>query len=162
MTDIETTRMPYEVRWARTEEWMPVMRMIWRTFLKYEAGDYSEEGIRNFFDFITGSELYGLFLKGEYQMMVALDAENIIGAGSIRSRNHLSLLFVDEAYHHRGVGSTILRRLCEYLKTEAGERYMSLQAAPYAVNFYRKQGFRAVRPEMEYRGIRVTPMEKIF
>ena len=74
----------------------------------------------------------------------------------------MSLLFVESAYHHKGVGSAILGRLCEYLEKEKGERYMSLQAAPYAVNFYRKQGFRAVRPEMEFSGIRVTPMEKVF
>ena len=147
-----TIEVPYEVRWARTEEWRPVMRMIWRTFMKFEGKDYSEEGIRNFFNFITGKELYTLFLRGEYRLMVALDEGNIIGAGSVRSRNHLSLLFVDEAYHRRGVGSTILEKLCEYLRTEEGERYMSLQAAPYAVNFYRKQGFRTVRPEMEYGG----------
>ena len=157
-----TIEVPYEVRWARTEEWRPVMRMIWRTFMKFEGKDYSEEGIRNFFNFITGKELYTLFLRGEYRLMVALDEGNIIGSGSVRSRNHLSLLFVDEAYHRRGVGSTILEKLCEYLRTEEGERYMSLQAAPYAVNFYRKQGFRTVRPEMEYGGIRVTLMEKIF
>ena len=39
---------------------------------------------------------------------------------------------------------------------------MSLEAASAAVNFYRKQGFRAVRPEMEISGIRLTPMEKVF
>jgi len=55
-----------------------------------------------------------------------------------------------------------LNRLCEYLKVEEGERYMSLKAAPYAVGFYRKVGFREVAPEEEYSGIRVTPMEKVF
>ena len=99
---------------------------------------------------------------GVVKLMVALDGGNIIGAGSVRNGNHLSLLFVDEAYHCRGVGSMILGKLCDFLRTEAGERYMSLQAAPCAVNFYRKQGFRAVRPEMEFSGIRVTPMEKVF
>lgn len=157
-----TMRIPYEVRWARETEWSPAMRMIWRTFLKFEGKDYTEEGIKNFFDFITDDKLYVSFLKGDYQMMVALAGDEVIGAGSIRNGNHLSLLFVDENYHHMGVGSTILGKLCDYLKTEAGERYMSLQAAPYAVNFYRKQGFRAVRPEMEYSGIRVTAMEKMF
>lgn len=160
--DIRRNRMPYEVRWARENEWTPAMKMIWKTFVKYDGRDFTEEGIRHFFDFITDSSLYVSFLNGEYRLMVALDGGSIIGAGSIRNRNQLSLLFVDEAYHCRGVGSTILGRLCEYLKKEEGERYMFLQAAPYAVNFYRKQGFRAVRPEMEFSGIRVTPMEKIF
>ena len=154
--------MFYEIRWARKEEWAPAMKMIWRTFMRYEGQVYSQEGIRKFFEFITDDALYASFLRGEYWLMVALDDGNIIGAGSVRNRNHLSLLFVDEAYHCRGVGSMILGKLCDFLRTEAGERYMSLQAAPYAVNFYRKQGFRAVRPEMEFSGIRVTPMEKVF
>lgn len=152
----------YAVRWANEKEWAPAMRMIWRTFLKYEGKDYTREGIRHFYDFITDDDLYVSFLKGEYQMMVALYDGEVIGAGSIRNKNHLSLLFVDEKYHRMGVGSTILGKLCEYLKTEAGERTMSLQAAPYAVNFYKKLGFRTVRPETEYSGIRVTAMEKVF
>lgn len=155
-------RLPYEIRWAKEEEWSPAMRMIWRTFLKFEGSDYTREGIRNFFKFITDEELYEAFRKGEYLMMVALDGSRVIGAGSLRNKNHLSLLFVDEEYHFRGVGREIMTRLCRYLKEEAGERYMTLKAAPYAVNFYKKLGFMAVRPEEEYSGIRVTSMEKVF
>ena len=154
--------MSYDIRWARENEWSPAMKMIWRTFLEYDGKDYTEEGIRNFFEFITDGDLYESFLKGRYQMMVALSGGKVIGAGSIRSRNHLSLLFVDGAYHHRGVGSAIMYRLCDYLQREAGEKYMSLKAAPYAVGFYRKLGFTIVRPEEEYSGIRVTSMVKIF
>ena len=153
---------PYEIRWAKTEEWAPAMKMIWKTFLKFEGEDYTEEGIRNFFDFITDDDLYIAFLRGNYQMLVALDKDRVIGAASIRNCNHLSLLFVDEEYHHRGVGRALMNCLCEYLKTEAGERFMSLKAAPYAVNFYRKLGFRVVKPEETYSGIRVTSMEKIL
>lgn len=154
--------IPYEVRWAKTEEWAPAMKMIWKTFLKYEGEDYTEEGIRNFLEFITDDDLYVSFLKGDYQMMVALDKERVIGAASVRSYNHLSLLFVDEEYHRQGVGRALMNRMCEYLKKEVGEKYMSLNAAPYAVNFYRKLGFRAVRPEDVYAGIRVTSMEKVL
>ena len=55
-----------------------------------------------------------------------------------------------------------IRRMCEYLKKEEGERYMSLKAAPYAVEFYRKLGFHAVHEEEAFSGIRVTPMEKFL
>lgn len=152
--------MPYRIRWAARDEWEPAMNMIWRTFLRYEARDFTEEGIAHFLDFITDRDLYASFLRGEYRLMVALDQGRVIGAGSIRNRNVLSLLFVEETYQRSGVGSALLGRLCEYLRTEEGERVMSLQAAPYAVGFYRKQGFVAVGPEMQFSGIRVTLMEK--
>ncbi len=160
--DIGTRWKAYEFRWAMESEWTSAIRMIWRTFLTFEGREYSQEGIQNFYNFITGDKLYFMFLKGEYQLMVALDRGHIIGAGSIRNRNQLSLLFVEEAYHRMGVGSTILRKLCDYLRNEEGEQCMFVQAAPYAVNFYRKQGFRTLRSEMEVSGIRVTPMEKTF
>lgn len=151
-----------EIRWAERKDWKPAMTMIWRTFLKYDGKDYTEEGIQNFFEFITDDTIYRSFLLGTYQMLVALDGGKVIGAASIRNRTHLSLLFVDEAYHGQGVGSSLMNQLCHYLKEEEGENYMSLKAAPVAVDFYRKLGFRIVSPEEEVSGIRVTSMEKFF
>ena len=60
----------YEIRWAEDKDWIPAMHMIWKTFLKYEAVDYTEEGIRNFHEFITDEHLYKSFRQGRYQMMV--------------------------------------------------------------------------------------------
>ena len=54
--------MSYEIRWARDSEWSTTMKMIWRTFLKFEGQDYTQEGIRNFFEFITDDDLYISFL----------------------------------------------------------------------------------------------------
>lgn len=42
----------YEIRWAEDKDWIPAMHMIWKTFLKFEAVDYTEEGIRNFYDLL--------------------------------------------------------------------------------------------------------------
>lgn len=150
----------YQIRWAKVEDWTPAMNMIWKTFMKFEGPVYTAEGIRNFLDFITDEELFHSFLEGKYLMLVAVDQGQIIGAGSVRDGNHLSLLFVDERYHRQGVGRSLMNRLCEFLKTEAGEEDMTLKAAPYAVEFYRKIGFWATGPEEHYSGIKVTPMRK--
>ena len=136
------------------------MDMIWRTFLKFEGQDYTEEGIQNFYEFITDVNLYRAFQQGRYQLLVALDGEKVIGAASLRNGHHLSLLFVEEAYHHQGVGRDLLEQLCLYLKNEAGENIMTVKSSPYAVGFYRSQGFRQVGPEEAFSGIRVTSMEK--
>ena len=57
---------PYEVRWAKESDWSPTMKMIWRTFLKYDSVDYTKEGVKNFFDFISDDDLHEAFLKGRY------------------------------------------------------------------------------------------------
>ena len=41
------------LRWAREEDWPATMKMIWKTFLKFEGKEYTGEGIRSFFDFMT-------------------------------------------------------------------------------------------------------------
>lgn len=159
---MEGKKKPIEIRWAKREEWKPAMMMIWKTFMEFEGKEYSQEGIRSFFEFITDDDIYRAFLAGTYQLLLALDGERIVGAGSVRNGNHLSLLFVDEEYHRRGIGRAILTRLCEYLESEEGEISMTVKAAPYAVDFYKKLGFKVMRPEEDYAGIRATSMEKFF
>ena len=130
--------------------------------MKFEAPDYTQEGIRNFFEFITDEDIHSAFLKGTYQMMVALDGKKIIGVGTIRNVNILSLLFVDEEYHRQGVGSILLELLSCYIRDEKGEHVFHVKAAPYAVEFYKSQDFHVLRQEQAHDGIRVTPMEKLL
>lgn len=154
-------KVPYEIRWARPEDWQETMEMIWKTFMRFEACDYTEEGISNFRDFITDGKIYKMFLEGAYKMLIVLDGEKIIGQISVRCRNHISLLFVDEAYHRQGVGRALIQEMAKHLK-ENRELFMSVKAAPYAVGFYRKTGFHICSPEEEFSGIRVTSMEKFL
>ena len=58
--------MTLQIRNIRTEEWEDAMALVWRTFLKYEACDYEEEGVRSFLDFITDERLKKLHMIGEY------------------------------------------------------------------------------------------------
>lgn len=154
----ETT--PYDYRWARKEEWKPAMMMVWKTFMKFEAPIYEQEGVKHFFEFITDDDIYQAFLKGNYRMMVALDGERIIGVGTIRNLNILSLLFVDEDYQRQGVGSILLELISCYIRDELGEHIFHVKAAPVAVDFYKEMGFHTVSKEQSQDGIRVTPMEK--
>lgn len=138
------------------------MDMVWKTFMRFEAQDYTREGVLNFRDFITNGRIYHMFENGRYPMLVALDQDRIIGEISVRNHNLISLLFVDEAYHRQGVGSELLKKMLQYLKEEKHEIYVTVKAAPYAVGFYRKQGFCACAPEERYSGIRVTSMERFL
>lgn len=155
-------KFPYYIRWARADEWEEIMDMVWRTFMRFEAGDYSEEGIANFRDFITDPRLFHMFMNGQYATMIAEYDGKIIGQISVRNGNHISLLFVDEAYHRQGVGRELIHRMADFLIRDRDAHSMTVEAAPCAVEFYRKVGFRICSPEEEYSGIRVTSMEKFL
>ena len=156
------TRIPYQIRRAYQGEWDDAMDLAWRTFLRFEADVYSEEGIRNFEDFITDTTLHKMFLAGIYKLFVALDSGKIVGMITLRGRSHISLLFVDEKYHRQGIGRALIVYLQEYLQAERTADRMTVNAAPYGVAFYHKLGFQDIRPEEEKDGIRYTPMEFVF
>lgn len=152
----------YVVRWAYGVDYENIMSMVWETFLKFEGKDYTEEGIRNFDEFIHSDTLYQSFVMGSYQIMIALDGDRIIGMASVRNKHHLSLLFVHEDYHRQGVGSALISLFCKYLKEEMAEHEMTVWAAPYAVDFYQKMGFVIVEPEKDVDGIKITTMRKVI
>lgn len=152
----------YQIRSAYRNEWHDAMALAWKTFLRFEADVYTPEGVRNFQNFITDSTLYRMFVMGTYQLFVALDGKQIVGMITLRDTTHISLLFVDAAYHRRGIGRALIRHLTDYLLTEAGANRVTVNSSPYGVGFYHKMGFYDVRPEESRDGIIYTPMEFIL
>ncbi|MDE7428280.1 MAG: GNAT family N-acetyltransferase [Lachnospiraceae bacterium] len=122
------------------------MSLAWRTFLQFEADDYSPEGVKNFENFITDTTLYRMFVMGAYQMFVALDGEKIVGMITLRDMTHISLLFVDEKYHRQGIGRALMLYLENYLLTELQASRVTVNASPYGVDFYHRLVFRDLNP----------------
>ncbi len=154
--------LQYPIRFAYKDEWNDIIQMVWKTFLKFEAPDYPEEGIKNFNEFITDHTLFRMFEKGYYRVMVALDGKKIAGVISVRDSSHISLLFVEESYHNRGIGKSLIEEMQEYLTLEEGITKITVNSSPYAVGFYHNIGFTDTGLEQMSGGIRFTPMEKIL
>ncbi len=152
----------FQIRFAYKDEWSDIIQMVWKTFLIFEAPDYPEEGIKNFNEFITDHTLFRMFEKGYYRVMVALDGKKITGVISVRDSSHISLLFVEKAYHHKGIGKALVEEMQDYLSSEEGITKMTVNASPYAVGFYHSIGFTDTGLEQTSGGIRFTPMEKIL
>ncbi len=149
----------YRIRFAYKEEWHDLISLVWKTFLKFEASDYSKEGVKNFNDFITDHTLFRMFEKGYYRVMVALDGHRIIGVISVRDSSHISLLFVEECYHRKGIGRRLIMEMAEYISLEEGISKMTVNSSPYATEFYHRIGFQDTGFEQVSGGIRFTPME---
>lgn len=152
----------YKIGFAKQEEWEDAMGLAWKTFLEFEAGDYSPEGIRSFEDFVTDTNLKRAFEAGNYQMMTVYDAGRMIGMITLRNKMHISLLFVDKAYHFRGIGKALIGHMATFVQKEFGSPRMTVNASPYGVPFYHKVGFRDTGPQKCQDGIIFTPMEVLL
>ena len=159
---MEKADFPWEIRAAHREEWQDAMALAWKTFLKFEACDYTEEGVKSFQEFITDNTVYRMFLAGSYELFVAMEGRHMIGMITVRCGSHVSLLFVDEKYHRQGIGRALVKQLTDYMAEEMGIRQVTVNASPYGVGFYHKLGFRDLRPEEQKDGIIYTPMELKF
>ncbi|MBE5842046.1 MAG: GNAT family N-acetyltransferase [Butyrivibrio sp.] len=135
------------------------MKLAWDTFVRYNAPDYSQEGIENFKKFVNDDMLRKMFLAGHYQLFVAVFEGKYLGMLTLREKKHISLLFVDGDCHGNGIGKALIRFVSKYVLEEEGIDKMTVNASPYALGFYHKMGFKDLREEMEADGIIFTPME---
>ncbi|MBR5421130.1 MAG: GNAT family N-acetyltransferase [Lachnospiraceae bacterium] len=162
---------------ATADDWEGAMALAWRTFSQFEALYYPPEGCESFIEFISGNDLRKMFMMGRYRMFVAKCDEKLVGLISIREHNHISLLFVDSAYQSSGIGRALLKAAEDYLwdrdilpldneedmildilYNKEEEHFVTVNAAPSAVQFYIRCGFEQEGPQMEDSGIIYVPL----
>ena len=164
---------------ATEEDWEGAMALAWRTFSRYDAPDYTKEGCESFIEFISSETLHKAFMLGRYRLLVAKDGEKIIGIAGFREQNHISLLFVDAAYHGCGVGRALMgciedylferdvlpldnedEKILDVLYERADGHYITVFSAPGAEGFYKTLGYERIGEEGIERGITYIPMKK--
>lgn len=148
----------YEIRPIMRTEWDKAMQLAWDTFLEFEAPEYEPLGVKNFHDFVKGKELKQLFMLDEYLVYGAFLGNFMVGVLGIRKRTHVSLLFVDPAYHHQGIATALLQNIFMD-RVRMGIYEMTVNSSPYAVDFYHRLGFEDSDKEICSDGIRFTPMK---
>ena len=140
--------------------WDDATELAFRVFLKYEAKEYGEKGTDSFMKFLTSPSLEKLFKADKYIVYIAMKGNDIIGVASVRSGNHLSLLFVDEDYHRQGVASNLIKTVQDYLLRETDYQTLTVHSSPYGIPFYERMGFKATDDQITAQdGIIYTPME---
>ncbi len=83
----------------------------------------------------------------------------IAGFVAVRDRKHLFHLFVDRAWHRRGIA----RRLWDVARQAAidagGAGCFTVNSSNYAMPVYEKFGFVRTAPTQESKGLRYNPMQ---
>lgn len=140
-----------EIKQINSTDFTAVKKLVTDVFMKFEAPDYSEEGIKAFFDTTINNQdcmrhlvLYGAYIQHE-----------LVGVIATRNHgNHIALFFVDGAYHRQGIG----RKLFETVLKHATSNVLTVNSSPYAKAIYRRLAFEATDAEQIMTGIRFTPM----
>lgn len=133
-----------------------------RVFAEFEAPEYSPEGIGAFFRFAAPETLAAQHRNGSMQSWGAFRQGTLIGIITLTRRSHLCLLFVEKACHRQGIARALFSALRDHCRTAPDTPRITVNSSPYAVEAYRRLGFRTTGDERTVDGIRFTPMEYLF
>lgn len=138
------------IRKIKENELDNVISLVLNVFIKFEAPDYSEEGIKTFKEFVQNKDR----LK-ELEIHVAcLNNNEIIGMIATRNNgNHIALFFVKEEYQGKKIGRKLFEKVYEF-----SYENITVNSSPYAVEIYKHLGFEIQEPEKTEDGIRFTKM----
>lgn len=151
------------VRLLLPEELKAAVELVWASFLLFEAPVYPREGVENFRNYIDYESMRRRMEEGKIIFAAGFENGRMTGVAAAAPDpvvfNHLSLLFVDEAYHRRGIGRELVEFLAAYCRQrDVSLKELTVHASPYGVGFYERLGFEKTSDEKQTDGIRFTPM----
>ena len=107
--------------------------LVWESFERYVAPSYTPEGAEHFRYFLDDpalpaeKDLYGVFAGGMLKGVLIAEKDG----------SHICAFFVKNGELRQGYGSKLMHRFLEYVP----QKSVTVNAAPAAVNAYKKLGF---------------------
>lgn len=145
-------------RKIRDGEEIAVCNLVARSFNEFIGPDFPEQGVEEFFLYSNPLSLKRR-LEKDYFAMVAECAGKIVGMIEVRGNNHISMLYVDKDFHHKGIASNLVKEaLQEIPGSSRGTNDITVNSSRYAVPFYESLGFIQYEDEKSIYGVIHTPM----
>lgn len=138
------------------------LTLVNHVFEKYVAVGYSQQGQDTFHKYLENKyeEVSADLLSGKKKMWGYFIDDKIVGVISVRDISHISLLFVDENYHRKGIAKEMFAFLLSYLQDNfPEEKTVTVNSSPYAVQVYKKLGFVQTGNQIEKDGIIFVPLK---
>lgn len=134
--------------------------LVLRVFGEFEAPEYSDEGVREFQEYVDERAMEQRLRSGELLMWGYFVDGRVVGVIAMRPIGHVSLLFVDKEHHRRGIARRLLDVAVSTCMKRSARIETTVNSSPYAVGFYRKLGFVETDGEQTLNGIRFVPMKR--
>jgi GNAT superfamily N-acetyltransferase len=139
-----------------------VCNLVARSFNEFIAPGFSEEGVEEFYRYVNPRALHRRWRTG-YHVILAEYEGNIAGVVEVKKRRHISMLYVEKAYHRKGIASELLNQALDYILSRSPKtKEVTVNSSPYAVPFYERAGFRKTDEEKVIHGIVHVPMSLIL
>lgn len=132
------------------------MALVTDVFMKFEAPEYTTQGVNHFLEFIEARSMQARIDRNEIHVWCAVLHHKIVGVIAMRPPFHVSLLFVDEHHHRQGIAKHMLHYAIDHYPSSGST--VTVHASPYAVAAYRKMKFHETGPMQTASGIRYHPM----
>ena len=154
--------IPPILRTMNPGEEVEVSNLVARSFNEFIAPDFPDEGIEEFFGYSNPRALVKRS-EGNHFVLVAEAEGSIAGMIEIRERKHISMLFVDKAFHRRGIAKGLLTAALD--RIESGGRApkkVTVHSSRFAVPFYESLGFVRTEEEKIIHGVIHIPMALVL
>ena len=147
-------------RVMQTEDVGNVSVLVNSVFDTYIAPQYTPQGKSEFRKY-TESEAFLERIDQGHFVIIAVREDVLVGMIEMRENNHVSLLFVAEAFQRQGVSRVLLEEATTHARSLGAElERITVNSSRYGVPVYEALGFRQTGPERTVNGIAFIPLAK--
>jgi GNAT superfamily N-acetyltransferase len=131
-------------------------------FWEFEAGEYEDEGVLEFENYIEYAGMVRRMREGSLAMLGCFENKRLAGVLAMVAPGHISLLFVAKAYQRKGIARDLTNEMVRCISQMTETQELTVNSSPYALPVYQKLGFVPAGPEQTLNGMRFTPMKRVL
>ena len=156
--------MKTEIKQIYIDDLKPALDLVNKVFTEFVAVDYSEQGKATFATYLENKyeEVSLDISSGNKKLWGYYNDGVIVGVIGTRDNTHISLMFVDKAYHRQGIATQLFNKVISDLIIDPDNKEITVNSSPYAVIVYEHLGFAKTAEQQERDGILFIPMRYLI
>jgi N-acetylglutamate synthase-like GNAT family acetyltransferase len=146
------------IRKATTSDSQRISELISRNAQSLLQDDFENDGLDFFLNTVNHRAIKDYMEQG-FPYLVAQSDKNIVGVIAMKDCSHMFHLFVDKAYHKKGIAKKLWQAIFDHSLKNGNSGVFTLNSTSYALPVYERWGFSTTDKEQSRHGIRYTPMK---
>ncbi len=153
---------PVKIMKMKPGEESEISNLAISVFNRFVGPEFGEQGRETFFSHAEPGRILDGFESGNLILVAKFDSKITGVMEIIVDRAHIAMLFVDSAFHGRGIARMLWKKAREsMLSRHPSILKFTVNSSTFAVPVYEKLGFAACEEKKMKGGMVFTPMEMI-